>query len=141
MALVDVVDGRMDVERVQRAHAADAEQELLADAVLAVAAVERVRHPRDVEEVERHRADVVAPDRGPDELAAEVDFDVHPLEVAASLIVFVMAPAEASESARYGRGTKVAVCETATVPSRPRATATASTCSCFPKRSGSTNAR
>src|SRR5206468_8140385 len=83
MALVDVVDGRMDVERVQRAHAADAEQELLADAVLAVAAVERVRHPRDVEEVERHRADVVAPDRGPDELAAEVDFDVDRLAVEA----------------------------------------------------------
>ena len=43
VALVQVEDGRLDPERRQRADAADPEQQLLPDAVLAVAAVERSR--------------------------------------------------------------------------------------------------
>src|SRR5439155_11983584 len=40
MALVHVEDGRVETERAQGTHAADAEHELLAEPVLAVAAVE-----------------------------------------------------------------------------------------------------
>ena len=75
VALVHVEDARLDAERGQRPDAADAEQELLPDAVLAVAAVERVRQPLDLEQVERDRADVLAPDRRGDGVAREVDLD------------------------------------------------------------------
>ena len=75
MALVDVEDGRLEPECREGAHAADAEQQLLADPVLAVAAVEGVGEQVDVEQVERHRADVVAPHRGRDGLARQVDLD------------------------------------------------------------------
>ena len=79
MPLVQVVDVRLDPERSERPHAADAEQQLLADAVLAVAAVERVGEPVDLEQVERNDADggrnVLAPDRGLDRLAGEIDGD------------------------------------------------------------------
>ena len=61
------------------AHAADAEQQLLADPVLAVAAVERVREPVDLEQVEgddaRVRGDVLAPHRRLDLLPVELDGD------------------------------------------------------------------
>ena len=67
--LVQVEDVRLDPERRQRADAADAEQQLLADPMLAVAAVERVGEPVDLEQVERDDADrrrhVLAPDRRP----------------------------------------------------------------------------
>ena len=53
--LVQVEDVRVDPERRERADAADAEQQLLADAVLAIAAVERVGEPVDLEQVERAR--------------------------------------------------------------------------------------
>src|SRR6059058_3902227 len=43
MPLVEVEDGRLDAELAQRADAADAEYELLAEPVPAVAAVEAVR--------------------------------------------------------------------------------------------------
>ena len=79
VAFVQVEDVRLDPERGERADAADAEQQLLADPVLAVAAVERVREPVDLEQVERDdadgRRDVLAPDRGLDRLAGEVDRD------------------------------------------------------------------
>ena len=75
MALVHVEDARLDAERGQRPHAADAEQELLPDAVLAVAAVERIGQPLHLEQVERDRADVLPPDRRGDRLAREVDLD------------------------------------------------------------------
>ncbi len=79
VALVDVVHARRDPERVQRAHAADAEQELLPNPMLPIAGVQRIGHPRHVEQVERHRADVVAPDGGVDDLAAEIDLDLDGL--------------------------------------------------------------
>ena len=80
MALVDVEDGRLESERGERAHAADAEEQLLADPVLAVAGVERVGDQVDVEQVERHggrraRPDVVAPHVGGHRLARQVDLD------------------------------------------------------------------
>ena len=76
MPFVDVVDAGRDTELCQRADASDAEQELLADPVLAVAAVERVRQPLHVEQVERDRTDVVAPDGGVHGLAGQLDLDV-----------------------------------------------------------------
>jgi hypothetical protein len=54
-----VEDRGLDAERSQRPHAADAEQQLLPDPVLAVAAVERIRQPLDLEEVYRDRKFVV----------------------------------------------------------------------------------
>ena len=75
--LVQVEDAGLDPERRQRADAADAEQQLLSDPVLAVAAVERVGEPVHLEQVERDdagdRGDVLAPDRGLDRLAGEID--------------------------------------------------------------------
>ena len=53
VALVHVEDVRVDAERLERTDAADAEQQLLADAVLAVAGVERVGEHLDLEQVER----------------------------------------------------------------------------------------
>ena len=67
----------------ERADAADAEQQLLADAVLAVAGVERVGEHLDLEQVERDGADVLAPDVGGDRLAVEVDLDGDVLAVQA----------------------------------------------------------
>ena len=80
MAFVEVEDGRLEPELAQHADAADAEHDLLAEPVLAVAAVERVGDVARpvgisldlrVEEVERHAADLRAPDAEPhrDELA------------------------------------------------------------------------
>ena len=75
MALVQVEDRRLEAEPAEHAHAADAEHELLAEPVLAVAAVERVGDVARpvgvaldlrVEEVERHAADLRAPDAEPD---------------------------------------------------------------------------
>ena len=49
VALVHVEDRRLDAERTERAHASDAEHELLSQAMLAVAAVELVGdRPRPV---------------------------------------------------------------------------------------------
>ncbi len=55
MALVHVEDGRLETERCERAYAADPEEKLLPDPVLAVARVERVREQVDVEKVEGDR--------------------------------------------------------------------------------------
>ena len=71
MPLVHVEHRRLEAERAQRAHAADAEHELLPQPVRAVAAVEpvgdrarpvRVAVDVGVEQVERHAADLRAPD-------------------------------------------------------------------------------
>ena len=79
---------RVETERAQGADAADAEDELLAEPVLAVAAVEPVgdraglgRVPLDVgvEQVEARPADVGAPDPGGDGLARELDLDLDRL--------------------------------------------------------------
>ena len=77
MALVQVEDVRLDPERGERADAADAEQQLLPDPVLAVASVERVGEPVDLEQIERDDADrdVLAPDPRLDRLAGELDRD------------------------------------------------------------------
>ena len=72
MALVQMEHGRLDPERRERADAADPEQKLLPDPVLAVAAVERVGEPVDLEQVERDRADLLAPDGGLDRLSGEL---------------------------------------------------------------------
>ena len=87
VALVDVEDGRLETERRERAHAADAEEQLLADAVLAVARVEGVREQVDVEQVEgnggrRPRHDVVAPHVGGHRLARQLDLDRDRLRAA-----------------------------------------------------------
>ncbi len=79
VALVQVEDVRLDPERRERADTADAEQELLADPVLAVAAVERVREPLHLEQVERHRTDVLSPDGCLDRLVRELDRHRHRL--------------------------------------------------------------
>ena len=83
VALVHVEDVRVDAERLERTDAADAEQQLLADAVLAVAGVERVGEHLDLEQVERNAADVLAPDVGGDRLAVELDLDGDVLAVQA----------------------------------------------------------
>jgi len=75
VALVDVEDGRRKAERREGAYAADAEEKLLADPVLAVSAVQRVGQQLDVQQVEGHRADVVAPDGGGDGLVRQLDLD------------------------------------------------------------------
>ena len=75
VALVHVEDRRRQAEAAQDAHAADAEHELLAQPVPAVAAVERVRDVAGpvgvaldlrVEEVERDAPDLRVPDADPD---------------------------------------------------------------------------
>ena len=75
MALVHVEDGRLDAERGQRPDTSDAEEKLLPHAMLAIAAVERVGQPIDLEQVERHRADVLPPDVRADVAAREVELD------------------------------------------------------------------
>ena len=84
MALVQVPDGRGDAERAERAHPADAQDELLVEAHLAAADVEDVRDRpvglgvlRDVgvEQEDRDPADLGDPDgdvRGRDPAAASV---------------------------------------------------------------------
>ena len=64
---------------VERADAADAEEQLLPDPVLAVAAVERVGEPVDLQQVERYRADVLPPDGCLDRLVGELDRHRHGL--------------------------------------------------------------
>ena len=75
MALVHVEHGRFDPERRQGADTADAEQELLAHPVLAVAAVQRVGQPVDLEQVKRYRADVLPPDVRADGPTGEIELD------------------------------------------------------------------
>ncbi len=82
VALVEVEHLRVDTEGAQCPHAADAEDDLLAQAMVGVAAVEAVgdRHTVGgvafdvgVEEVQRHPADVGAPHADRDGIAGEVD--------------------------------------------------------------------
>jgi hypothetical protein len=73
VALVHVEDGRLDAERRQRAATPHAEQELLPHTVLAIAAVKGVGEPVDLEQVERHRADVLPPDVRADVPAGEIE--------------------------------------------------------------------
>jgi hypothetical protein len=54
VSLVQVEHGGLDPERREGTHPAHAEQELLPDPMLAVTAVEGVREPVDLEQVERH---------------------------------------------------------------------------------------
>ena len=75
VALVHVEDGRVDAQRGECTHAADAEQQLLFDAVLAIARVQRVREQFDLEQVERDAADVLAPDVRAQRLAVQLDVD------------------------------------------------------------------
>ena len=105
MAFVDVVDGRVEAERAQRADTADAEQQLLADAVLAVAGVQRVRHPRHVEQVQRDRTDVVPPDGRAHGLAGEVHVDGDVLadeaeRLRVELLVLLRLPAFVADALR-----------------------------------------
>ena len=81
---VQVEDGRRDAQATQRADAADPEDNLLADPVLAVAAVEPIRDAARrravflqvrVEEVQARPADVGAPDPHGDRLARELEVD------------------------------------------------------------------
>src|SRR5262249_34016754 len=85
MTLVHVEDRRLDAESREGAHAADAEQDLLSDSLLAVSAVERRRHRAAlrgvlrqvaVEQKERDASDVQPPDRRDDVLAGEIDRDL-----------------------------------------------------------------
>ena len=86
--LVRVEDLRLEAHGLQGPDAADAEEDLLADAVLGVAAVEPVGHqpavrgvPVDVavQEIELHPADIGPPDLGLQGLAGEVDGDADAL--------------------------------------------------------------
>ncbi len=84
VALVRVEHLRVDAQRAERPHAADAEEDLLAQAVLGVAAVEavgdaaqlgRVLVDVGVEEVQRDPTDLRLPDAGDERGAGEVDLD------------------------------------------------------------------
>jgi len=86
VALVHVEDDGLEAERAQRAHAADAEHDLLPDAVLLVAAVELVGDVLDVgrvlgdvgvEQVQRHASHVRAPDLHDRRASGEVHLDTH----------------------------------------------------------------
>ena len=75
VALVEVQQPRLDAHRLERAHAADAEQDVLRQAGVGLADVEPrgdparadvVLRPLGVEQVQRHPADVDAPDLGGD---------------------------------------------------------------------------
>ena len=87
VALVGVEHLGVDAEGVERPHAADAEEDLLAQAVLGVAAVEAVGDRADlgrvlvdvgVEEVERDAAHLGLARPGPRSgVPAEVDLDAH----------------------------------------------------------------
>jgi hypothetical protein len=84
--LVQVVDGRRQPERAQRAGAAYPQDELLTDPVLAVAPVQDVgdrtgggcvRCDVGVEQVQRRAAHVASPDSEARRLARELDLDEH----------------------------------------------------------------
>jgi hypothetical protein len=86
VALVDVPGRRLDPQRFERAGAADAEQDLLAEAHLAAAHVERrgdraIRRMVDrqvgVEQQHRDASDLGPPDPGVDHPFRELDGDVH----------------------------------------------------------------
>ncbi len=88
VALVGVEHLGLDAERFEGAHAADAEQDLLLQPVLGVAAVQpvgdgaqlgRVLVDVGVEQVQRHPADVGAPHLGDERPAAQLDRDAHPV--------------------------------------------------------------
>ena len=88
VALVGVEHLGVDADRLEGPHAADAEQDLLAEPVLGVAAVEpvgdaahlvRVLLDVGVEEVERHPADLGLPQLGHERhlVGGQVDLDPH----------------------------------------------------------------
>ena len=77
--LVHVEDRRLEPEPAKGPYAPDAEQQLLAEPVLAVAAVQHVGH-LGLEQVEAHAPDVRAPDPRRDRLAGELDLDADRLE-------------------------------------------------------------
>ena len=79
MSLVHVEDRRLEAESAKSPHAADAQQHLLPDPVLAVAAVQHVCH-LGLEQVEAHDADVRAPDPRRDRLAGRLDLHADGLE-------------------------------------------------------------
>ena len=90
VALVEVHDARLDAERVQRPHAADAEQRVLAEPHAGVADVqaggdpavgEVVLRPVGVEQEQRHAADVDSPHLGHDRALADRDADRQRLAV------------------------------------------------------------
>ncbi len=92
MPLVEVPDLRHGAERLEGAHAADAEDDLLLDARLTVAAVEargqlavprRVLFEVGVEQVERHTAEADPPDRHQHAAVAERHGDDDRLPVGA----------------------------------------------------------
>ena len=85
VALVHMVDGRLDAHSLQRAITADAQQDFLADAEVLIAAVQLVRDVailrarvlRDVgiEQIERRAPHVGPPDARVDRAAGEIDAD------------------------------------------------------------------
>ena len=79
VSLVHVEDAGLEPEPAESPNSADAEQHLLADPVLAVAAVQHVGH-LGLEQVEADAADVGAPDPGGGRLAGELDLDADRLE-------------------------------------------------------------
>ncbi len=102
VAFVHVVDGRLDPHRLQRANAPHAEQDLLADSMAGVPAVQLIGQVAvlgvvlgqvGVEQEQRHTADLRAPDLRGDVAAGDLDGDPprapfdrlevegHPLEV------------------------------------------------------------
>ena len=90
MPFIGMPHGRLEAQRPQHAHAADAQDDLLKDTHLLVAAVQargqfaipgRVRFHISVHQVERHPADVDLPDRDMDGPTVQVDLDRQALAV------------------------------------------------------------
>ena len=90
MSLVGVEHVRVDAERVERADAADTEEDLLAQPVLGVAAVQAVGHVAHVvgvlvdigvEQVQRHAPDIGAPHPRVQRGAGQVDGDADVVAV------------------------------------------------------------
>ena len=88
VALVGVEHLAVDAEGVEGADAADAEEDLLAEPVLGLAAVEAVGDVAEVgrvlvdvgvEEVQRHPADLGLPHAGDERRAGQVDLHPHVL--------------------------------------------------------------
>ena len=86
VALVDVPDGGLELQRLERAHAADAEHDFLLDAGGAVAAVQLVRDVAGalvvllqvgVEQVQGHVAAACAPHLAGDAAAGQLDVDLE----------------------------------------------------------------